>query len=57
MSRARQFCVVFAMVFSAVTLFSQTKPRARDLGVPFDGTPGPNMQSPMSEAWKWDTRL
>jgi len=23
-------------------LFSQTNPRARDLGVPFDGTPGPN---------------
>src|SRR5258708_197478 len=22
--------------------FAQTKPRARDLGVPFDGTPGPN---------------
>ena len=21
---------------------AQTKPRARDLGVPFDGTPGPN---------------
>src|SRR5690349_7407157 len=23
------------------SLFAQTKPRARDLGVPFDGTPGP----------------
>jgi D-aminopeptidase len=23
-------------------LFAQSKPRARDLGVPFDGTPGPN---------------
>ena len=26
----------------ATTLAAQTKPRARDLGVPFDGTPGPN---------------
>ena len=26
----------------AATLAAQTKPRARDLGVPFDGTPGPN---------------
>jgi len=25
-----------------LTLSAQTKPRARDLGVPFDGTPGPN---------------
>src|SRR5262249_3020669 len=27
---------------AAGLLFSQTNPRARDLGVPFDGTPGPN---------------
>ena len=26
----------------APLLSAQTKPRARDLGVPFDGTPGPN---------------
>ncbi len=26
----------------ATTVSAQTKPRARDLGVPFDGTPGPN---------------
>jgi D-aminopeptidase len=26
----------------AASLAAQTKPRARDLGVPFDGTPGPN---------------
>ncbi len=31
--------VVFAAVCSSVS--AQTKPRARDLGVPFDGTPGP----------------
>jgi L-aminopeptidase/D-esterase-like protein len=31
------------LLFTATTLaVSQTKPRARDLGVPFDGTPGPN---------------
>ncbi|MGC1449343.1 MAG: P1 family peptidase [Candidatus Sulfotelmatobacter sp.] len=29
-------------VVLASTLSAQTKPRARDLGVPFDGTPGPN---------------
>lgn len=33
---------VLASSLSAVSLFAQTKPRARDLGVPFDGTPGPN---------------
>ncbi len=27
---------------SVVAIFAQTKPRARDLGVPFDGTPGAN---------------
>jgi len=26
----------------ATTMAAQSKPRARDLGVPFDGTPGPN---------------
>ncbi len=29
------------LVFSGSLALSQTKPRARDLGVPFDGTPGP----------------
>jgi len=29
------------LAFAAI-LCAQTKPRARDLGVPFDGTPGPN---------------
>jgi len=31
-----------AINVAAGLLFSQTNPRARDLGVPFDGTPGPN---------------
>jgi D-aminopeptidase len=33
--------VLFTLCTAALTL-AQTKPRARDLGVPFDGTPGPN---------------
>ncbi len=32
--------LTFSLLFSVV-LSAQTKPRARDLGVPFDGTPGP----------------
>ena len=32
---------VFFFVFSVGSTMAQTKPRARDLGVPFDGTPGP----------------
>lgn len=28
-------------IMSTVTLSAQTQPRARDLGIPFDGTPGP----------------
>src|SRR5881398_721226 len=30
-----------AIVLSALPICSQVKPRARDLGIPFDGTPGP----------------
>jgi L-aminopeptidase/D-esterase-like protein len=30
------------IVALATTMSAETKPRARDLGVPFDGTPGPN---------------
>src|SRR6266849_2691213 len=30
-----------SVLFFAVLVSAQTKPRARDLGVPFDGTPGP----------------
>jgi D-aminopeptidase len=33
--------VLLTLCTAALTL-AQTKPRARDLGVPFDGTPGPN---------------
>jgi len=31
-------CAIFA---AALPVFAQTPPRARDLGVPFEGTPGP----------------
>lgn len=34
------FAFIVPLLFFQMTL-SQTKPRARDLGVPFDGTPGP----------------
>src|SRR3954471_16142664 len=36
--------LVAAVVLTLSTAFlsAQSKPRARDLGVPFDGTPGPN---------------
>jgi D-aminopeptidase len=39
--RASKFVLVL-VIFSSSIVISQTKPRARDLGVPFDGTPGPN---------------
>ena len=32
----------FCTIALSTALAAQTKPRARDLGVPFDGTPGPN---------------
>jgi len=35
----RNFVVFFSLL--AATAAAQSKPRARDLGVPFDGTPGP----------------
>src|SRR5271169_6837613 len=43
-TRALPFlATLFAVLFSTATLApTQTKPRARDLGVPFDGTPGAN---------------
>src|ERR1700747_2289026 len=34
--------VVLAVTLTSTFVFAQTKPRARDLGVPFDGTPGPS---------------
>jgi len=33
---------VAALALCSLAVSAQTKPRARDLGVPFDGTPGPN---------------
>lgn len=42
MLRTRRAIGILAVVFSLCAgLASQTKPRARDLGVPFDGRPGP----------------
>jgi D-aminopeptidase len=43
MPKTRSAFSVSAVVFSlyAVLAMGQAKPRARDLGVPFDGTPGP----------------
>jgi D-aminopeptidase len=43
MLRPRTRVWIAAAIFSLLvtTLSAQTKPRARDLGVPFDGTPGP----------------
>ena len=32
----------FCTIALSTALAAQPKPRARDLGVPFDGTPGPN---------------
>ncbi|HTZ84876.1 MAG TPA: P1 family peptidase [Candidatus Acidoferrales bacterium] len=37
---ARRFAMAVAILSSSLIAFAQTKPRARDLGVPFDGTPG-----------------
>src|SRR5438270_1012263 len=43
MPKRRTAALVSAVLFSfcATLLLAQSKPRARDLGVPFDGTPGP----------------
>jgi len=42
MKRSLRLCGLFVLALFAVALPSgQTRPRARDLGVPFDGTPGP----------------
>jgi L-aminopeptidase/D-esterase-like protein len=37
----RTMILAIASGFASVVASGQTKPRARDLGVPFDGTPGP----------------
>jgi L-aminopeptidase/D-esterase-like protein len=37
-----RFSILLAVIFAAsLSLAAQTSPRARDLGVPFEGTPGP----------------
>ena len=43
MLKARYLALISLLFFSvfATVAMAQTKPRARDLGVPFDGTPGP----------------
>ena len=38
----RSIAIASAMLVAATALVAQSKPRARDLGVPFEGTPGPN---------------
>ena len=37
----RRFAISLALILVASSLSAQTKPRARDLGVPFEGVPGP----------------
>src|SRR5512142_913751 len=38
----RELCYALFMLLIVATCIAQTpKPRARDLGIPFDGTPGP----------------
>jgi D-aminopeptidase len=42
MPRLRHWITILAaLLLSTVATLAQSKPRARDLGVPFDGTPGP----------------
>ena len=42
LSHLRSIPILIAVLsILSQTSFSQTKPRARDLGIPFDGTPGP----------------
>src|SRR5215813_3475616 len=38
--RTLKVVISFILLFCCISA-AQTKPRARDLGVPFDGTPGP----------------
>jgi hypothetical protein len=42
-------------IFAVLFVSAQTKPRARDLGIPFDGTPGPNNAITDVKGWKWAT--
>ena len=36
-----KYAAAIALLLAGATLTAQTKPRARDLGIPFDGEPGP----------------
>ena len=38
----RTLALVILVLFSVSPLFAQKRPRARDLGIPFDGAPGPH---------------
>ena len=40
--QVRRSWFLVLVLFAAASVSAQTKPRARDLGVPFDGAPGPN---------------
>jgi D-aminopeptidase len=40
--RTPKFVVLVSLLALTLAAAAQTKPRARDLGVPFDGAPGPN---------------
>ena len=43
LTKVRWFALILAVSFlTGNALSAQTKPRARDIGVPFDGAPGPN---------------
>src|SRR5580700_10718041 len=41
-ARSKAPIVITSILTLTLVTFAQTKPRARDLGVPFDGTPGAN---------------
>ena len=41
-SASRHFAILIVSILLTGALFAETKPRARDLGVPFDGNPGTN---------------
>lgn len=41
MGKLPGFCAIAVLLMTPAALPAQGKPRARDLGVPFEGTPGP----------------
>jgi len=41
MTNRKTLCSLLLLLIATQTLWAQNKPRARDLGVPFDGMPGP----------------